>query len=194
MTALTPPPLMIGCGIFAKEIITLAHKNGWRLETSFLDSALHNNLDRLSKGLTGSLAKRRDRHPIVFYGACHPLMDRYLAEAHTIRTPGQNCIEMLLGRERFDRELEQGAYFLVEDWALNWTHVMGTMFGANPEIAAELFGTDRSYVLAIRTPCSGDFLAQAEEAARMVKLPLVWTDVSLDHLEAVLAETLAHAP
>ncbi|MGE5504055.1 MAG: DUF1638 domain-containing protein [Actinomycetota bacterium] len=182
--------LMVGCGIFRKEIAFLIEKNGWHLDTVFLDSALHNNLGKLSKGLEGTLAKRAERHPFVFYGCCHPLIDRMLAKAHTTRTMGQNCVEMLLGRERFDDELEKGAYFLLEDWALRWSRIMREMFGERSDVAGELFRSDRTYILAIRTPCSGDFAAEAAAAAEMVGLPLRWTDVTLEHLEKVLADAL----
>ncbi|MCK6544428.1 DUF1638 domain-containing protein [Myxococcota bacterium] len=181
---------LVGCGIFRRELAFLAEKNGWELDALYLDSALHNNLTKLSRGLTGALAKRADHAPLVFYGCCHPLMDRMLDAAHATRTDGQNCVEMLLGKERFTRELERGAYFLLEDWARSWDRVMHEMFGARLEIAAELFRSDRSRMLAVRTPVSGDFTAEAERASRMVGLPLEWTDVGLDHLEAVVRDAL----
>ncbi len=184
------PLLILGCGIFAKEIKALIGKNRWDAETAFLDSALHNYLDKLAKGLTGSLAKRSDRDIVVFYGCCHPLIDRMVATAGCVRVAGQNCVEMLLGRERFDAELEQGAFFLLEEWALRWTVITRELYGKNPEILREVFGGDRSYMLAVRTPCSGDFTAAAEKAAEMVGLPLRWSDAGLEHLEAVLAEAI----
>ena len=184
------PLLILGCGIFSKEIATLVEKNRWTVETAFLDSALHNYLDKLAKGLTGSLAKRRDREVVVFYGCCHPLIDRMVAEAGCRRVVGQNCVEMLLGRQRFDAELEQGAFFLLEEWALRWPVITRELYGKNPEILREVFGGDRSYILAVRTPCSGDFIAAAEAAAETAGLPLRWTDAGLEHLEGVLQEAI----
>ena len=184
------PLLILGCGIFAKEIAALIEKNHWAAETAFLDSALHNYLDKLARGLTGSLAKRRDREVVVFYGCCHPLIDRMVAEAGCRRVVGQNCVEMLLGRQRFDAELEQGAFFLLEEWALRWPVITRELYGRNPEILREIFGGDRSYMLAVRTPCSDDFTRAAEAAAETVGLPLRWTDSGLEHLETVLADAI----
>lgn len=117
-------------------------------------------------------------------------MDRILAEAGTTRTAGQNCVEMLLGHERFVAELSAGAYFLLEDWARRWDHVLTCTLGPNRAIAREIFQGDRRYMLAIRTPCSGDFRLEAEEAAASIGLPLRWTDAGLEHLEKVLVDAL----
>ena len=93
--------LLGGCGILRQELRALIAKNGWPVDTIFLDSALHCDLDRLGKGLRGTLARQSGRRTVVFYGACHPQIDAMLDEAATFRTEGQNCVEMLLGHERF---------------------------------------------------------------------------------------------
>lgn len=187
------PLVLVGCGILRKEVDCLIRKNGWNLETHFLVSALHNYLDRLYGQLGGALAEEeaRGRDTIVFYGCCHPLMDGILRRHHTLRIQGQNCIVMLLGYERFMAELEQGAYFLLEDWALTWEPMITEAFGNHPAVAREIFHSSHKYMVAIRTPCSGDFTAAAETAARFVDLPLVWMEADLSHLEAVLADAMS---
>ncbi|NJD07323.1 MAG: DUF1638 domain-containing protein [Methylococcaceae bacterium] len=184
---MTPKPLhLVGCGILAREVEFLIRKNGWDVRTDFLESSLHINLGQLQQQLTGALERHRDERPIVFYGCCHPLMERFLEQAATFRTEGQNCVEMLLGRQRFMAELEQGAYFLLEDWARHWDSVMHQSFGDHPQVARAIFHEDRRYLLAIRTPVSHDFTEAAEHAAASVDLPLRWMDASLEHLERVL--------
>jgi hypothetical protein len=184
---------MVGCGILRKEVDALIRKNGWNVETRFLDSALHNYLDKLSTELGAALEanERQGRESIVFYGSCHPLMERILQQHHTVRTRGQNCIVMLLGFERFMAELARGAYFLLEDWALSWEPMITKCFGSNPTVVREIFHSSHKMMIAIRTPCSGDFTAAAEAAARFVDLPLEWMDANLDHLESVLADAIA---
>ena len=179
--------LLIGCGILKREVRFLIEKNRWSLDTVFFDSALHCEFDKLAQVLTASLAKHKGRDVIVFYGACHPLMDGMLADAGTFRTAGQNCVDMLLGNELFSGELLAGAFFLLEEWARRWRHSLTKSFGTeNLEVIREIFQGDREYLLCVRTPCSGDFAAEAEEAGRIVGLPLRWMDVTLDHLESVL--------
>lgn len=191
MTVKTDKLILVGCGILKKEILLLIEKNLWPLDTLFLDSSLHINYSQLGKGLTGALNKTSSRNTIVFYGACHPLMDRILDEAKTLRTEGQNCIDMLLGNELFTEELLNGAYFLFEDWVRRWNYITAKTFGTDrQDIVQNIFQKDRKYLLGIRTPCSGDFRAEAIDAARMVGLPLRWMDVSLEHLESVIEKAI----
>lgn len=97
--------LLIGCGILKKEIRWLIEKNRWPVEPIFLVSALPVDFEKLSHGLTSALDKYQERNSIVFYGCCHPLMNTMLEDANTFRTPGQNCIDILLGHTVFSEEL-----------------------------------------------------------------------------------------
>jgi hypothetical protein len=186
------PVIMVGCGILHKEVDFLIKKNGWNVETQFLASALHNYFDQLYNQLNDTLTfdESKGRETIVFYGACHPRMDDILTKHHTHRTQGQNCIVMLLGFEKFMEELSNGTYFLVEDWALTWEPMLTECFGKNPAVVREIFHSSHKMIMALRTPCSTDFTAAAQAAADFVDLPLIWKDVSLDHLEAVLLESI----
>lgn len=187
-----PPLTMVGCGILRKETDFLIEKNGWNVHTHFLDSALHNYLNKLSTELNQALAEheRLGEKTVVLYGGCHPLMETYLEKHHTCRTHGQNCIVMLVGYELFMLELEKGAYFLLEDWALTWEPMITACFGMNMTVIREIFHSSHKYLLALRTPCNSDFIEAAEAAARFVDLPLQWLDVGLDHLESVLADAI----
>ena len=187
-----PPLAMISCGILHKDVDFLIEKNQWNVHAHYLDSALHNYLNRLSLELNKALdeSEKRGEKTLVFYGGCHPLMDKYLEDHHTCRTHGQNCIVMLLGYELFMQELENGAYFLLEDWALTWEPMISACFGVNLTVIREIFHSSHKYILALRTPCSADFTEAAEAAARFVDLPLQWMDVGLEHLESVLAEAI----
>jgi hypothetical protein len=184
---------MVGCGILKNEICRLAEKNGWQVGMTFLPSGLHVDFDKLRHSLEKSLQLQIDKPAIVFYGACHPCMDEILEKAQRIRTPGQNCVDIYLGHEMFCRELEQGAFFLFEDWALHWKEIVGSIMPGDPEIMRGIFRSGHKYLLAIRTPCSGDFSVEAEAVSAMTSLELRWVDVGLEHLEKNLAATLNHA-
>lgn len=186
---MTAPLTMIACGILRKEIDFLIRKNRWPVTPLFLPSGLHVDFEKLRHALEKCL-RRHKRSAMLFYGACHPLMERMLEDAHCIRTPGQNCVEMYLGHERFDRELAAGAFFLFEDWALHWDSIIGGSQGMSPSVVADIFRSAHTYLLAIRTPCSGDFTPQAEEIARSTTLELRWIDVGLEKLEQTLKTTI----
>lgn len=178
--------ICMGCGILQKEVACLIVKNRWPLETHFVCSSLHVDFERLASALNKQLSRFHEERVVVFYGACHPLMGKFLARRQRLRTEGQNCIEMLLGKERFTRELMGGAFFLLEDWVRRWEFVTGKITFGNPSIRAEIFRQGHSRFLAIRTPCSSDFSVAAETISQEVGLPIEWTDVTLDNLERVL--------
>jgi hypothetical protein len=182
--------LLLGCGILQKELRFLIEKNRWPLDTFFLDSALHVDFDDLSRSLTSALARYSGRNIIVFYGSCHPLMDKILEAAKTIRTTGQNCVEMLLGHELFTEELSNGAFFLMEEWARRWDLILKKTLGDNEEVWKAVYQGDRKYIACINTPCSGDFRVNAEKAGKKVGLPLHWIDTPLDNLESVLQDAI----
>jgi hypothetical protein len=185
--------LIIGCGILKKEIRYLAEKNGWHQRMIFLPSGLHVDFKKLQTGLEKCLQQHSREPAVLFYGACHPRMDQILDAAHVTRTPGQNCVDIYLGHETFCRELEQGAFFLFEDWARHWKEIVGAVMPGDPEIMRSIFRGAHTYLLAIRTPCSGDFSAEAEAISDMTSLELRWIDAGLEHLEANLAATLVRA-
>jgi hypothetical protein len=180
--------MLLGCGILRKEVEFLIRKNAWPLDTDWLDSSLHVNFEKLAHELQTGILRNRGRDVVVFYGCCHPRMDDILENAHTFRTEGQNCVEVLLGREMFMQELSDGAFFLLEDWALRWDEIMGATFGHKPEVVKEIFSLSNKSLLCLRTPCSGDFEEAAYAAGNKVELPVRWMDVGLGHLEVVLKQ------
>lgn len=177
---------LVGCGILSKEILYLIKKNNWPLVLRLFDSGLHVNFNKLGRILEKGLAESNDLPTVVFYGTCHPLMDNILIKWNTLRTPGQNCVEILLGKEVFASELEKGAFFLLEDWARRFEYVTGIAFNDKPDITRQIFQMEQKYLLGLRTPCSGDFTNDAEKVSGLVGLPLRWMDVDLDFLEQTL--------
>ena len=182
---------LIGCGILKKEILFLINKNKWDIETKFIDSDLHNYFEKLYEKLEYEINLCNDKKCIVFYGCCHPSIDKLLEQKKVIRTNGQNCIEMLLGKKLFNEELANGAYFLLEEWALRWNEMIPRTFGCNNEIIRLIFQESRKYLLCVRTKCSGEFKAEAEAASEIVGLPIRWIDVPLDELENFIIEAIS---
>ena len=184
--------VMVGCSILRKEVDSLIKKHQWQMETHYLDAALHSYIDKLSTELNKALVEeeQKGKNTLVFYGACHPNMDKKIASHHTCRTQGQNCIVMLLGYEHFMEELSQGAFFLLEGWAQDWEEVLNNSFNGNLSIIREIFHSSHKYILALRTPFSGGYIEAAEKAAAFVDLPLRWLDVDLQELEAVMIEVV----
>ncbi len=182
---------LVGCGILQKEVNFLIAKNNWPLTTDFLPASLHIDFKRLAFALHEGLSRHANEQTIVFYGACHPRMDNMLNEAGTLRTLGQNCVEMLLGAEEFNRELANGAYFLLDDWSRNWDEAIAKTFGSNINVIRDIFHDQHRYLLCLRTPQSNDFSREAAHIGSMLDLPVQWRDVSLDRLENVLQTAIS---
>jgi hypothetical protein len=181
---------LVGCGILKNEISYLINKNKWNVEPHFLSSSLHVDFKQLENALVNRLFQLGKDPKVVFYGTCHPNMNNFMEQGNALRTKGQNCVEILLGRELFDKYLSSGAFFLMEDWALHWKTVMTKAFGDKPEVIREIFSSEHKYVLALRTVCSSNYETEALKISEEVGLPLQWLDVDLDHLESVLTETI----
>jgi hypothetical protein len=182
--------LLVGCGIFKAEIEFLRAKNHWPFDTDFLPPSLHIDFKALQTQLCAALDCHLQRECVVFYGACHPLMEQLLDKYHIIRSEGQNCIAMLLGQERFMAELEQGAFFLLDDWVQNWDAVILKTFGNHPQVTKEIFQQQHRYLLCVNTPCSKDFMIQAQAIGQNLGLPVKSITVSLDFLETTLENLL----
>ncbi len=186
-------PLLLGCGILARETRRLVEANRWPVDLRFLDSTLHARPVELHARLSAALERTRGQPRVVVYGECHPGMDALLCAAGACRVARQNCIEMLLGPERFREELVGGAFFLLEEWARRWDEVTTLSFGPYPHVVREIFQCEHRCLLALRTPCSGDFGDAARRVAAQVGLPLRWEDVGLEALEAALREALGRS-
>lgn len=105
--------------------------------------------------------------------------------------PGCDCLSLLVDPGLRARELEGGALFVLEDWARGWPRWAAATMGGSVEAWREMLGREHGSLLCLRTPCSGDFAAEAAEAGRLAGLPVRWLDVDLGRLAAALAGTHA---
>lgn len=188
MTEQTVP--MVGCGILKKEIDFLIQKNSWSTDVIYLPSSLHIDFEKLDISMhraAQQLQSDNSQELAVVYGMCHPLINSFMQEMKGHRTEGQNCVELLLGKELFSSYLSQGGFFLMEDWACHWDNVVYKAFGENPEIIREIFSEEHSFLLCIRTPVSKDFSSEAEAVSKKTGLPLRWIDITLNHLELCIS-------
>lgn len=182
--------VLIGCGTLEAEVNFIISKNSWPIKTEFLSSVLHIEHDTLYNSLKERLDSRPDSRKVIFYGECHPAIDRLVEEYDAVRYTGQNCVESLLGRARFDSLMAEGAFFLLKSWALKWDNILEKVFGSRVNIAREIFKTRHNYFLALRTVCSGDYQREAEAVSELMDMPLLWLDISLDNLERNLSTTI----
>jgi len=53
--------VLVGCSILHKEVDFLIKKNNWKVETHYLNSALHNYFNRLSNELNEALDEEQQK-------------------------------------------------------------------------------------------------------------------------------------
>lgn len=190
-----PRPLLLGCGILRREVRLLCERHGWTFERRWLSPALHGRPLQLDRSLSLALAAHADRDVVVMYGCCSLQMDALVNRPGVRRMDRQNCLSMLLGEDEFAREVQAGAYFLLEEWTADWAEQLRQAFGTRDlDLVREIFRSDREYLLALRTPCSGDYALAARAAAETIGLPLRWRDCGLEHLERALREAFDASP
>lgn len=189
-----PVPNLIVCSILKKEVQFLCEKNGWAFPAKYLCSSLHTDFDRLDNSLHKAFRTALPTSPkVVLYGTCHPLMERYIKENGAFRTPVQNCIELLLGTKVFTEELENGAFFLLEEWAHSWDKITTQAFGKNDRNKWDILHHGHNHILCLRTPCSNDFKKEAEQISKQTGMSLKWRTVTLKIMERHLKETIERA-
>jgi hypothetical protein len=193
MTHAPAPMTLVGCGILRAEVEALVAKNGWDVEVKWLGAALHDEPVTLARAHDAALGRARRPCVLVGYGACAAGADALVARHGVVRLEGENCLAQLLGEERYHEAIADGAYFLLERWARDWPRAMPRNFGPRLSVLREIFHVDRRYLLALETPCSGDYREAAEHAGRDVDLPVRWLRVTLDTLEAGLSRAMARA-
>lgn len=181
---------LLACAVLEREVRTVLADADLDLEPRFLDPALHEATDRLPAAVAEALD-----HPgaVVCCGLCHPALERTVKAGGGVRTCALNCLELLLGRERYRAEAAAGTYFLPEAWARDWLTYARRVFGPGDRALRALMRSECTSLLALRTPCSGEFEAEARAVAEFTGLPLRWADADLVPLREALEQAAGRA-
>lgn len=132
------PPVLLACGIFAREVEGLESALRERFEPVFLDSMMHMKPARLDAALRDQIARAAGRPIVALFGDCCPLMQDLFPGAARRRTPGENCIEIALGKERYRELRRRSSFFLMPEWAQRWEEVFDRELGLRePGLARE---------------------------------------------------------
>ena len=159
------PPLIIGCGALAPELVALTRRAGLPpLDLACLPATLHNRPDRIPDAVVGRIRRaRRDGYERIFvaYADCGTggLLDRALEAEGVERLAGAHCYEVYAGREAFATlsDEEPGTFYLTDFLARNFDRLVirGLGLDRHPELLDTYFGNYRRLV----------YLAQTEDEA-----------------------------
>jgi hypothetical protein len=159
------PPLVIGCGALAPELVSLTRRAGLpAMDLACLPATLHNRPERIPELIRSRIRRARtDGYDRIFvaYADCGTggLLDRVLEAEGVDRLEGAHCYEVFAGRTAFAAlsDAEPGTFYLTDFLARNFDRLVirGLGLDRHPELQPLYFGNYRRLV----------FLAQTEDAS-----------------------------
>ena len=172
------PPLVIGCGALANELVELARRAGLpAMDLTCLPASLHNRPERIPGAVAARIRRARaDGYDRIFvaYADCGTggLLDRMLetepAAAGVDRLDGAHCYEVYAGRAAFAalHDAEPGTFYLTDFLVRNFDRlvVRGLGLDRHPELLPLYFGNYRRLVYLAQSDDSS-LTARAEAAA-----------------------------
>jgi hypothetical protein len=144
------PPLVIGCGALARELVELTRRAGLpAMDLTCLPASLHNRPERIPGAVQARIRRARaegyDRI-FVAYADCGTggLLDRVVDAEGIARLEGAHCYEVYAGRAAFAElsEEEPGTFYLTDYLVRNFERlvVRGLGLDRHPELLPIYFG------------------------------------------------------
>jgi hypothetical protein len=184
---------VLACGIFAREISHVSPEILSRIEVRFLDSMLHMHPETLDRRLGEELAGEAEGPLILLYGDCCPHMEEFASGDGAnqgrgrVRTRGINCVEIILGTERFKELRREGAFFFMSEWLARWEEVITHEFGfSDPTLARSFMQESARLLVYIDMGLSPVPTAELERVRLHLGLPLRIERAGMGWLEKAL--------
>jgi Protein of unknown function (DUF1638) len=157
----TKPPLVIGCGALAPELVSLTRRAGLpAMDLACLPATLHNRPEQIPHRVRSRIRRAKaagyDRI-FIAYADCGTggLLDRVLEAEGVDRLDGAHCYEVFAGREAFATlsEEEPGTFYLTDFLARNFDRLVirGLGLDRHPELLPTYFGNYRRLVYLAQT-------------------------------------------
>ena len=173
------PPLIIGCGALAPELVALTRRAGLpEMDLTCLPASLHNRPEKIPAAVVARIRRaRRDGYDRIFvaYADCGTggLLDRALEAEGVERLAGAHCYEVYAGREAFAAlaEDEPGTFYLTDFLVRNFDRlvVRGLGLDRHPELLPVYFGNYTRLLYLAQTE-DARLTAAAEAGARRLGL------------------------
>jgi hypothetical protein len=197
------PPLVIGCGALARELVDLTRRAGLPpMDLTCLPASLHNRPERIPGAVAARI--RRARHDgydriFVAYADCGTggLLDRVLDAEGVARLEGAHCYEVYAGRAAFAalHDEEPGTFYLTDFLVRNFERlvVRGLGLDRHPELLPIYFGNYRRLVYLAQLD-DAELAERAAAAAETLGLSFERRLVRLGELASAVATFAARTP
>ena len=190
------PPLVIGCGALARELVELTRRAGLpQMDLTCLPASLHNRPERIPGAVQARIRRARaDGYDRIFvaYADCGTggLLDRVLDAEGIARLEGAHCYEVYAGRAAFATlsDEEPGTFYLTDYLVRNFERliVRGLGLDRHPELLPVYFGNYRRLVHLAQAD-DAELAARAQAAADRLGLAFERRLVSLGELAPAIA-------
>jgi hypothetical protein len=190
------PPLVIGCGALAQELVALTRRAGLpAMDLTCLPASLHNRPEKIPAAVRARIRRARaegyDRL-FVAYADCGTggLLDRVLEGEGVERLEGAHCYEIYAGRAAFAalHDAEPGTFYLTDYLVRNFDRlvVRGLGLDRHPELLPIYFGNYRRLVYLAQTD-DAELTAGATAAAERLGLAFERRLVGLGELQVAIS-------
>jgi hypothetical protein len=178
---------LLCCGILARELEHLLRE--CQAEISYLDPALHVDLDKLAAELEKGMQQVEEGAALVLGTQCHPDLANLIAGKRMRGIQAKNCIEMLLGDEMARMDSEAKTFYITGGWLENWRSIFIEGLKWDEIDARQNFGYyDRIVLLDTGIwPVDDEMILEFYEYTRV---PIEMVPVTLDHLRKLLEQVL----
>ena len=196
------PPLVIGCGALAAELVELTRRAGLpAMDLTCLPANLHNRPEQIPGAVAARIRRARaDGYDRIFvaYADCGTggMLDRVLEAEGVARLEGAHCYEVYAGRAAFAAlaDAEPGTFYLTDFLARNFDRLVirGLGLDRHPELLATYFGNYRRLVYLAQTD-DAELTARADAGAVRLGLAFERRLVGLGELAPAIAAFAAAA-
>jgi len=178
---------LLCCGIVSRELDYLLQDR--QVEISYLDPALHVNLDKLAAELGSCMQRVGEGAALVLGTQCHPDLANLTAGMGMQSIQAKNCIEMLLGDEMARMDSEARTFYITGGWLENWRSIFIEGLKWDEIDARQNFGyCDRIVLLNTGMwPIDDEMILEFYE---YTQVPVEIFPVTLDHMRKLLGQIL----
>ncbi len=182
----------IACSVFQLELEALRASGKISLPVHYLNSMMHMQPELLNEKLSHEISDiiADGDDVLLLYGECHNYMDTVEKIDSVHRVHGCNCVEIMIGNERFNELLNDGAFFLIYEWAIRWRTIFENELDLKGQTAKDFMREMHKYLLYIDTSLRPVPEKLLNEASEYLGLPWHTLKIDTSELEKNILHTL----
>ena len=183
--------ICLSCGVFSKEIESLAREGNPGCRIITLESMLHMKPEELEKEMEKVIAGQEDNKFLILYGDCHPHMHEMQNRENFARVEGVNCCEIFLGKELYTKLQKEQAFIFLPEWTMRWREIFHRELNLEDQEVAGSFMRDlRRRLVYVDTGVIPVPHKTLQEISEFFGMPVEVLNISLDNLRTCLDNAL----